>query len=87
MIGMGLYANLFAIPRPTLWEVDLWQVALWQVALWQVALGKWFMASDLWQVIYGKLLCGKPIFLDFISLLQSAFLFRCGAYVPMQGLG
>ena len=82
MIGMGLYANLFAIPRPTLWEVDLWQVALWQVAL-----GKWFMASDLWQVIYGKLLCGKPIFLDFISLLQSAFLFRCGAYVPMQGLG
>ena len=82
MIVMGLYANLFAIPRPTLWEVDLWQVALWQVAL-----GKWFMASDLWQVIYGKLLCGKPIFLDFISLLQSAFLFRCGAYVPMQGLG
>ena len=82
MIGMGLYANLFAIPRPILWEVDLWQVALWQVAL-----GKWFMASDLWQVIYGKLLCGKPIFLDFISLLQSAFLFRCGAYVPMQGLG
>ena len=54
MIGMGLYANLFAIPRPTLWEVDLWQVALWQVALWQVALGKWFMASGLWQVIYGK---------------------------------
>ena len=57
MIGMGLYANLFAIPRPTLWEVDLWQVALWQVAL-----GKWFMASDLWQVIYGKLLVASLYF-------------------------